>query len=410
MQADNTLATYSNVGTLLDQFVSSGVLPGASVLVLRDGKEAFCHVCGMMDLDAGSPLQRDTLFRIYSMTKPITAAAIMILVDEGRLRLEDPISNYIPEFSDLGVYEEGHGAVGPTPVKPTIRQLLTHTAGFSYWFYEEPVGKLYAQSPGVGPYDRWCFDPAGLDGLARSLARLPLVGPPGERWHYSMSLDVAGIVIERVTGNSLGEFMKTKMFDPLGMRDTGFSVGLGQGHRLASLYVPKPEGGLELLERGSASCLLEAVPGEAGGGGLLSTIDDYGRFAEMLRCGGVLGGSRILSAESARAIMTNQLEPAQLFELPVLTPWGLGTTGDGLGFGLGGAVAVTRPANGVPVFAGEYSWGGGASTAFWIDPLNRLTVVFMTQLQRPSKEMFRDKLHWAVYSALNLVGDVSEES
>ncbi len=407
MTVGTEAADYPLVGALLDRLVSSGALPGASVLVFRDGQEDFFHACGLMDVNARNPLRRNTVFRLFSMTKPVTAAAVMILVDDGVLRLEDAVIDYVPELSGLGVHVGGDGgAARTTPARPvTIGQLLTLTAGFSYWFYpDSPVGALYAGDPAIGPGENYRFDPAlgGLDGLARALGRLPLVNQPGERWHYGMSLDVAGIVIERAAGAPLAEFMRNRIFDPLAMSDTAFCVDAERADRLASLYGPKAGGGFQLIESGSDSALLKPVPGACGGGGLVSTIDDYARFAEMLRGGGALDGRRVLSGESARAMMMSQLRPDQLAELPGIAALGLGGTGDGLGFGLGGAVVLDPPANGVPAFRGEYSWGGGASTTFWVDPKNRLTVVFMTQLQPPGGEMIRDELHRAVYGDLAL--------
>lgn len=395
-------ANYGKVNALLDGLVASGIVPGANVLIRQWGEEMHYHQAGLSDVASGTALARDTIFRLFSMTKPVVAAAVMALVDEGVLRLDDPIGGYVPELAQLGVYAgEQSGVVQTTPARPIlIRHLLTHTAGFSYWFFpDEAVSALYAADPGIGLHEDWRFDPAlgGLAGLARTLARLPLVSQPGERWHYSMALEVAGMVIERATGETLDKVLKRKIFDPLSMNDTGFAVPADQARRLASLYAPKAEGGFALLEKGSESPLLKKVPGLSGGGGLVSTIDDYSRFAEMLRAGGELGGRRVLSQASARAMATNQLSAAQLVELPGLAAWGLGGSGDGLGFGLGGAVVLDPPRNGVPAFRGEYSWGGAASTAFWVDPVNRMTVVFMTQLQPPIEGLPRDKLHSAIY-------------
>ena len=264
--------------------------------------------------------------------------------------------------------------------------------------------------PGIGAHEDWRFDPklGLLNGLARSLARLPLVSQPGAKWHYSMSLDVAGIVIERVTGEPLSKFLETRIFEPLAMNDTAFSVAPGQEDRLTSLYKPEESGGIKLVESGDDSPLLKPVPGFSGGGGLVSTINDYGRFAEMLRGGGELDGHRVLSESSARAIMTNRLNRDQLVELPEFAPWGLAGTGDGLGIGYGGAVVLDPPVNGIPTYRGEYSWAGAAGTAFWVDPQNQLTVVFMTQLIPPSTVMVRDELHSAVYKAMGLAGDATD--
>jgi CubicO group peptidase (beta-lactamase class C family) len=398
---------FSGLRGLLDRLVASNTLPGASVLVLRDGREAFYHEAGKQDVETGVPISRDTIFRVFSMTKPVTAAAVMVLVDDKRLQLSDLVSTYIPEFSSLRVYAGAEGDLVQTvPARPmTVRDLLTHTAGFSYWFQaNSPVAALYDDEVGAGRFERWRFDPAlgGLAGLAKSLSGVPLVSQPGERWHYSMALEVAGIVIERVSGVPLDLFLKQRIFDPLGMADTGFSVASEHASRLASLYGPDPAGGVERLESGPDSLLLGPVPGLSGGGGLVSTIDDYARFAEMLRNGGEPRGHRVLSEAAVQEMMTNQLEPKQLAELPALAMFGLGGTGEGLGFGLGGAVALNPPKNGIPVVRGEYSWGGAASTTFWVDRENRLVVVFMTQLLPPSIEMLRDQLHSVVYGTLGL--------
>lgn len=395
---------FSAVGTLLDRLVASRVVAGANVLVLRDGHEAFAHQAGMADIETSAPIDRDTIFRIFSMTKPVTAAAIMFLVDDGRVRLDDLLSKFVPELADLQVHRPGiDGAASVVAAEPIrIRDLLTHTAGFSYWFQPgSPVAELYDTVLGAGRFERWRFDPAlgGLGGLAKSLSEVPLVGQPGGRWHYSMSLEVAGLVVERASGQSLDAFMQARIFEPLGMEDTGFRIPPDKVRRLASLYGPGADGGLERLETGTDSPLQGSVPGLSGGGGLVSTLGDYARFAQMLLDGGEARGRRILSEAAVRAMTTNQLAPDQLHELPQLAAFGLGGTGEGLGFGLGGAVALRAPSNGVPVAPGEYSWGGAASTTFWIDPLNALVVVFMTQLIPPSPDMLRDQLHVAVYRA-----------
>ena len=386
----------------LDELVATDVVAGASVLIRHASEEVLYHQAGASDIVDGSQVTRRTLFQLFSMTKPITTAAVMMLVDDGRLRLDTPIADHLPEFASLGVYVGQDGDRKRTvPARPIlVEHLLDHTAGFSYLFYpDQPVAALYARDALIND-ERWRFDASlgGHDALIAALAKLPLVAQPGEHWHYSMSLDVAGVLIERVAGQPLDKFMQERIFDPLGMVDTGFTVPPASADRLASLYKPKKDGGIELIERGRDSKVLKPVPGLAGGGGLVSTIDDYSRFAEMLSRGGELDGRRILSEASARTMMTDRLRPDQLAELPGLAQWGLGGAGDGLGFGLGGAVVNAPSANGVPAFAGEYSWGGAASTTFWVDQANPLTVVFMTQLQPPVGDVPRDRLHAAVYS------------
>ncbi|MFT3722124.1 MAG: serine hydrolase domain-containing protein [Hyphomonadaceae bacterium] len=394
--------SYVEVGALLDQLVASGKLPGASVLITREGREAYYHQTGFQDVTSRAPIARDTIFRIFSMTKPVTTAAVMILVDDGKIKLDDPLSKYVPELAHLGVYAgQDNGVLSTVPAQPVkIRDLLTHTAGFSYWFQPgSPVASLYETELGAGRFEAWRFDPkyGGLDGLAKSMSRVPLVSQPGERWHYSMALEVAGLVVERASGRTLDVFMKERIFDPLGMRDTAFSVAPGSAKRLASLYGPGAEGNLELIETGSESLVLKTVPGLSGGGGLTSTIEDYARFANMLANGGELDGKRVLSAKAVAQMTTNQLEAKQLAELPYLAQFGLGGTGAGLGFGLGGAVVVDPAKSAVPTVRGEYSWGGAASTTFWVDRQNQVSVVFMTQFMPPSSEMLWDRLHAAVY-------------
>lgn len=406
MQNADNHPDFAQVSELLDRLVLSQQIPCANVLIRQNGRELFYHQSGLSDIAEKKPISRDTIFRLFSMTKPAIAVAVMILVDEGSISLDDDIADYIPEFKNLRAYVSGEGDnIQTEPARTiTVKHLLTHTAGFSYWFQlANPVGALYAGAPGID-HEQWRFDPefGGLDGLARVLGQLPLIAQPGVNWHYSMSFEVAGILIERASGEKLDTFMKRKIFDPLGMQDTAFSVEPGKADRLASLYTPDEAGGIKLVEKGADSRLLKPVPGLAGGGGLVSTIDDYSRFAEMLLNGGEWQGVHILSEQSVRAIMSDHLTPAQLGELPELAKWGLGGDGDGMGFGLGGAAVVAPPASGVPVFPGEYSWGGGTSTTFWVDPVNDVTVVFMTQRFPPSIGMPRDQLHVAVYAALGL--------
>ena len=394
-------ADHAGVAALLDDLIAADVVAGASVLIRRASEEVLYHQAGASDVADGTPVTRRTLFQLFSMTKPITTAAVMMLVDDGRLRLDTPITDHLPEFTSLCVFLGQDGdRVRTVPARPIlVEHLLDHTAGFSYSFYpDQPVAALYAKDALIDD-ERWRFDASlgGHDALTAALTKLPLVAQPGEHWHYSMALDIAGVLIERVTGRPLDVFMQNRIFDPLSMVDTGFTVADGQADRLASLYRPKDSGGVELIERGGDAKVLGDVPALAGGGGLVSTIDDYSRFAEMLRGDGELDGVRILSEASVRAMMTDRLRPDQLAELPGLAQWGLGGAGNGLGFGLGGAVVLAPTTNGVPAFAGEYSWGGAASTTFWVDPANQLTVVFMTQLQPPVGDVPRDRLHAAVY-------------
>ncbi|MBL8771005.1 MAG: beta-lactamase family protein [Phenylobacterium sp.] len=395
-------ADFRPLGAYVESLPDGGKRPGASVLVLRNGRELFYAQAGMADLEAGRPIRRDTLFRVYSMTKPVTAAAVMILVDEGKLRLDDPVTNYIPEFRELRVFKGMDGDRMLTdPAGPmTVENLLTHTAGFSYAFQSGPVASLYKKTPLAG--DVWRFDPAfkGGDAFARTLAGLPLVAQPGERWHYSMALDVAALVVQRASGVAFETFARDRIFRPLGMDDTGFSVPPEKAHRLASLYQVSLKGGLQKTDDGATSPLLHPLGGFSGGAGLVSTIDDYARFARMLADGGTGNGRRILSRPAVAAMMTNHLTPAQLGEMKATAAFGLGGQGEGLGFGYGGAVVTSTAALGGLGSVGEYAWGGAASTTFWIDPMQKVIVIFMTQVI-PPMDRIRDHLRERTYTALS---------
>lgn len=394
-------ADFRPLGAYVETLPEGGQRPGANVLVLRNGREVFYAQAGMADLEARRPIGRDTLFRVYSMTKPVTAAAVMILVDEGKLRLDDPVTRYIPEFRELRVFKGMDGDRMLTePVGPmTVENLLTHTAGFSYAFQAGPVASLYKKTPLAG--DVWRFDPAfkGGDAFARTLASLPLVAQPGERWHYSMALDVAALVVQRASGVAFETFARNRIFRPLGMDDTGFSVAPEKAHRLASLYQVSLKGGLQKTDDGATSPLRHPLGGFSGGAGLVSTIDDYARFARMLADGGAGNGRRILSRKAVAAMMTNHLAPAQLGEMKATAAFGLGGQGDGLGFGYGGAVVTSTAGLGGLGSVGEYAWGGAASTTFWIDPTQKVIVIFMTQVI-PPMDQIRDHLRRLIYTAL----------
>ncbi len=393
---------FKPVGDYLQQLVDTGKFPGANVLILKDGKEAYYAQAGLMDVEARQPVRRDTIFRIYSMSKPVTTTAVMILVDEGKLKLSDPVTRYVPEFANLQVYTGMKDGVMQTePARPmTVENLLTHTAGLTYAFQLTPVAAMYQRTPLGG--DRWRFDPAYAGGgeLARTMGSLPLAYQPGDRFHYSMALDVAALVVQRASGVPFAEFLQNRIFGPLGMKDSGFSMPASKGPRLASLYGPGPGGGLRVTDVGATSPLLKPIPGFSGGGGLLSTVDDYATFAEMLQEGGALKGHRILSRRALKAMMTNHLTPAQLVELKSTAGFGLGGSGDGLGFGYGGSVLTDGKSDKDPGSVGEYAWGGAASTTFWVDPVRHVVVVFMTQVVPPGRALVRDDLRNLTYQAL----------
>ena len=374
---------------------------GLSVLIHQDGQEVYFDAIGQRDIAAGAPFERDTVVRIYSMTKPITSLALMMLVEEGRLHLDAPLSRFVPEFTDMRALIPGASALDQTEpcAAPTLHQLLTHRSGLSYAFNPGLVPAAMAEQDIT-------FAPraATLEQGCTTLAKLPLAFAPGARWEYSVGIDVIGRVIEVVTGQSLAEVFQTRIFDPLGMTDTGFAVRDDQLARFAALYTPlagdamdlnagtKGDGTLRLVDGGAASpfCAPTCL---SGGGGLVGTIDDYARFAECLR----LGGQGLVSPSTAAFMMRNHLPgdiaslgPSSFAEQPMA----------GMGFGIGGAVVLDPGLSGVPGSVGDFSWGGMASTFFWIDPVHRLTTVLFTQLSPSSATPARAELKALVQGAL----------
>jgi CubicO group peptidase (beta-lactamase class C family) len=381
------------------RYVDDGRLPGWLILVSRAGRIVHLSACGWRDVESQAPLTPDTLFRIYSMTKPITAVAAMMLYEQGAFELKDPVSRFIPAFADVRVYRSGSALKPATePAREPVRiwHLLTHTAGLTYGFHHaHPVDALYrAAGFEWGP-------PAGLD-LAACCdvwAGMPLLFQPGAEWNYSVASDVLGRVIEVVSGLTLDRFFTERICQPLGMVDTRFWVTGENRERLAALYSPPPDTGRavrnDVLDRFAESpprCCL-------GGDGLVSTAADYHRFTQMLRRGGELDGVRLLSPRTVRYMTQNHLPGGadlERFGRPLFAE----TTFDGVGFGLGFSVMLDPVANKVLCSPGEFAWGGAASTAFWVDPVEEITTLFFTQLFPSSTYPLRPQLRQLVYQAL----------
>jgi CubicO group peptidase (beta-lactamase class C family) len=368
-------AGLAAIDAYLQGLIDKGVLAGLVTLTARHGKVAHLSLLGKKDLESGEPMAADTLFRIYSMTKPVTAVAMMILHDRGLWSPDDPIARHLPAFEGAKVFG-GMDAAGEVVLHepdhpPTVRELMTHTAGLAYG--REPMGgleNLYEEA------DLWRS--ADLAEMAAKLGGLPLVYQPGTRWLYSLSMDVQGAIIEKLSGQSLPAFTQEHIFGPLGMVDTAFHVPPAKRSRLASLYRSSVSRGLVA----TASNLLlpdhEAPPALAsGGGGLISTAGDYARFAQMLLDGGEFAGQRIVSAQGVKQMMTNQLSDEMLVQ-----GWGVGQQKirPGFGYGYNGVVFTDPEAAGIPVGEGTYHWDGAASTWFWVDPTNDLIFVGMVQL------------------------------
>jgi len=385
------------------RYVDDGRLPGWLITVSRHGRLAHVSCHGSRDVEAGLPVEPDTLWRIYSMTKPVTSVAAMMLYEEGAFELTDPVSAFIPSFAGVRVYAGGPD-LRPVTVPATgpvrIWHLLTHTAGLTYGFLRvHPVDAMY-RAAGF----EWA-SPPGVD-LAQACdiwAGLPLLFEPGSEWNYSAATDVLGRVIEVVSGQDLGEFLATRILCPLGMTDTSFSVRDADAGRLAALYTPGADGTAARLDAlGQAARERPAML--SGGGGLVSAAADYHRFAQMLlhrpdSPAGELDGTRLLSPRTVSYMTRNHL-PGGLdlatFGRPLFADYPF----HGVGFGLGLAVVTDPAAVRVACSPGELSWGGAASTVFWVDPLEGLTVSFFTQLLPSSAHRIRPQLRQLVYQAL----------
>lgn len=383
-------------GHLRRRYVDAGKIAGCQTLVARHGHVAYFGSLGLMDLERHRPVQPDTVWRIYSMTKPITSVALMTLYEQGHFQLGDPVHRFIPEWRDLQVCATtGNGSVRTVePQRPmTIRDLLMHTSGLTYGGdAEHPVDRLYAQA-------RLRDESTTLETFVSRLAEIPLKFHPGARWHYSFSTDVVGRLVEIISGRRFDEYLEDTIFGPLGMSDTGFSVREGELERFAANYTRRRDRSLAVVDDPQASPYLKPRDFLSGGGGLVSTTADYLRFCEMLRAGGSLDGARILGRKTIELMTLNHLPGGvdiRAMALGTFAETGL----DGIGFGLGFAVALGQVASQTIGSPGEYYWGGAASTIFWIDPVEDLVVIFMTQFMPSGTFNFRGQLKTLVYPAI----------
>ncbi|MBZ6101512.1 serine hydrolase domain-containing protein [Streptomyces olivaceus] len=368
--------------------VDDGRLPGFLVAVSRGGRVAHLTVHGRRDVAAGLPVRADTLWRIYSMTKPVTSVAALTLVEEGRLSLDDPVARYLPAFAEPRVYVEGPAdapvtrpAAGPV----LVRHLMTHTAGLTFGFYHShPVDALY-RAAGV---ESSVLPGADLAETVDLYASLPLQFEPGTEWNYSVASNVLGRLVEVVSGQPLDVFCAERIFGPLGMGDTGFHVTDAQAERLAELYGETEDGGIEpvpgLPLRGRPRFL-------SGSGGLVSSAYDVHRFAELLRRRGELDGVRVLSSHTVDLMTRNHLPDGADLRAVGSRPAHDEPGNDGVGFGLGVSVVVDPSRTRSPCGLGTYGWSGVATTTFWVDPGRDLTVQFMTQVRpRASHTVYPD--------------------
>ena len=392
-------ARLDRIGTHFAKYVDSGKLPNYHITVTRSGEVVYNSMYGKADVEAGKPIADDTIFRIYSMTKPIAAVAALILWEEGLFELHDQVKWFIPSFGETKVFRSGTLTAprfDPLTEPLEMWHLFSHTAGMTYGFvHANPVDMMYR----AAGFEWGMPQGKNLAEICDILASLPLQFQPGTEWAYSMSIDVLGRVVEVLSGMSLGEFMKKRIFDPLGMVDTGFWCPEDQQDRLAALYIPNPADKSLLRNDLMGSAATRPTDVHMGGGGLVSTMSDYVKFAEMLRNGGELNGVRILSPHTVAMMASNHLpNNADLtsFGRPLFAE----TTFDGVGFGLGVSVTLDPAAAKVPGSPGDFGWGGAASTNFAVDPAEDLTYTVMTQLLPSSTYPIRSQLKQLVFQAL----------
>lgn len=383
---------------LRERYVEAGRMPCAQLRIVRRGQLVHQSVLGQRDPERGAPLGEDTVFRIYSMTKPVTSTALMTLVEEGLIALDDPVARHIPAWANLGVLQAG--IVGNFITRPPERpmlvvDLLRHTSGLTYGFqYRSNVDAAYRQLD----VDNF-HGGRDLEGMVETLGRLPLDFSPGTAWNYSVSTDVVGYLVQKVAGKPLDQVLQERIFDPLRMVDTGFFVREDQRGRFAACYETGPQGRLMLQDDAETSPFYHPPKLLSGGGGLVSTAADYQRFAQMLLNGGELDGARILGPKTLKLMTANHLPGGGDLTRHSRSMFSESTYA-GIGFGLGFAVVFDPVQTLLPSSPGEFYWGGMASTSFWVDPVEEVTVVFMTQLLPSSATPIRRELRSLVYAAL----------
>ena len=383
-------------------YIASQKIMGCQVAVARHGHLAYQKSFGSMDLERNKPMADDAIFRIYSMTKPITSVALMTLYEKGYFQLNDPISRYVPSWKNHRVWVSGEGEemVTEAPKRPvSFRDVLSHTGGFTYGGglpgvgIQHPVDKIYRELKirSSGTADT-------MEGFLDKLAQVPLLYQPGERWMYSLSTDICGALVEIISGKPFAEYLQDEIFGPLGMNDTSFFVAPDKIDRFCANYQRGPDKKLKLIDDPATSAYTKDPAFKSGGGGLTGTTADYMKFCEMLRRGGELDGHRVIGPRTLAMMHMNHLAGGK-----DLTQLAIGsfseTSNEGVGFGLGFASTMDEVSTG-SLGVGDYYWGGAASTIFLVDPKEDLTMVFMTQLMPSGTFNFRGQLKSLIYSAI----------
>ena len=377
------------IGTLMQRYVDEEKLPGFVSLVARRGKIAYLHTCGLMNREKNKPYQEDTIVRVFSMTKPITTVALLQLYEQSLFGLQDPISDFIPEFKETTVWENGRRVPPQTPI--TFQHVLTHTAGLSYGGFGAPDPHVVDQMYGEAKL----FDKGRtLAETISVIASLPLLYHPGTQWRYSVATDVLGRLVEVISGQSLADYIEEHICGPLGMVDTAFHIDPAKVERFATLYNVTAEDPLAVLDDPDESRYLPPILSHSGGGGMVSTMPDYLQFATCLLNKGELNGVRILGRKTVERMRMNHLPP----ELLPMT--GITETFYGLGFGLGVSSMIDITQSGIMGSNGDHGWSGLAETVFWIDPEEELIAINMTQCIPAGFYPVRKQFRTAVYQAL----------
>lgn len=380
----------------MSRYVDGGKLAGAQTVIARSGKIAYSQCVGQADKEKNSPWQDGTMARFYSMTKPITSVALMMLYEKGLFHLDDPLENFIPAFKDMQVLRPQARSIEdtePATTKITVHHLLTHMSGMTYGFNEGVLGKHYEAS-------KMDFGPTrgSLENQIERLAETPLQFNPGARWNYGVSTDVVGRLVEIISGKDLKSFFHENIFSPLGMVDTDFGIPEQKIGRYSTAYGANEAGDMIVMDsRDKSAFQIEKVACYSGGGGLISTASDYLKFAEMLRCRGAFEGGQLLGPRTVDFMMENHLDGD-------LAQYGQAVFSEvsfvGVGFGLGGWVMMDPPLSQMMGSPGDFGWGGMASTVFWVDPIEDMTVLFLTQFIPSSYYPLRKELRALVYQAM----------
>ncbi|CAN5727589.1 serine hydrolase domain-containing protein [soil metagenome] len=383
-------------------YIGPQKIAGAQIAVSRHGHQAYLKSFGSMDLERNKPMMDDAIFRIYSMTKPITSIALMTLYEKGYFQLNDPVSRYVPSWKTHRVWVSGEGEsmVTEAPKRPvSFKDVLSHTGGFTYGGGlpgvgdQHPVDKIYRglkiRSAGSGD---------SMMAFLDKLGQVPLLYQPGERWMYSLATDICGALVEVISGKPFAQYLQDEIFGPLGMKDTSFFVSPDKIDRFCANYQRGPDKKLKVIDDPATSAFASEPGFKSGGGGLTGTTADYMRFCEMLRRGGELDGHRVIGPRTLEMMHMNHLAGGK--DLTQMAIGGFSeTANEGVGFGLGFASTMSQTQT-ASLGTGDYYWGGAASTIFWVDPKEDLSVVFMTQLMPSGTFNFRGQLKSLIYSAI----------